>query len=141
MNGCDKVDKSVDVMALLKMIQNAMCDTSDKKCPPMQAVVAWKQMLKVFQQEEEDLLNYYRRFKGLVERVEASYGKIEPVKASERDPKYSKDTDKTLEETKNKMLAYAFMDETGRAHWPLLKDVETPWEKGSQPRWKKPCRC
>ena len=35
----------------------------------MQAVVTWKQMLKVFQQEEEDLLDYHRRFKGLVERV------------------------------------------------------------------------
>ena len=44
MNGCDKVDELADVMALLKMIENAMCDTSDKKCPPMQAVVAWEQM-------------------------------------------------------------------------------------------------
>ena len=30
MNGCDKVDKLADVTALLKMIKNAMCDTSDK---------------------------------------------------------------------------------------------------------------
>ena len=81
-------------------------------------------MLKVFQQEEEDPLDYYRRFKGLVGRVEATYGKIEPVKAAKRDPKYSKDADKTLEEKKNKMLAYAFMDGAGRVHWPLLKDLE-----------------
>ena len=60
MNGCDKADKLADVIALLKMIKNAMCVTSDKKCPVMQAVVAWKQMLKVFQQEEEDLLDHCR---------------------------------------------------------------------------------
>ena len=53
-NRHDKVDESADVMALLKMIENAMCDTSDEKCPPMQAAGAWKQMVKVFQQEEED---------------------------------------------------------------------------------------
>ena len=34
------------------------------------------------------------------------------------------DTDKTLEETKNKMLACDFMDGAGRAHQPLLKDLE-----------------
>ena len=66
-----------------------MHDTNDKKYPAMQTVVAWKQMLKVFQQKEEDLLDYHRRFKGLVERVEATYEKIEPVKAAKRDPKYS----------------------------------------------------
>ena len=118
MNRHDKIDESADVIALLKMIKNAMYDTNDKKYPPMQAVVAWKQMLKVSQQEEEDLLDYYRRFKSLVERVEATYGKIEPVEAAKRDPKCSKDADKTLDKTKNKMLAYTFMDGARRAHLP-----------------------
>ena len=128
MNGCDKVDELADVMALLKMIKSAMYDTSDKKYPPMQAVVTWKQMLKVFQQEEEDLLD--KRFKGLIERVEALYGKIEPVKAAEREPKDSKDADKTLEDTKIEMLAHTFMDGTGRVYWPLLKDLEQDYSLG-----------
>ena len=66
MNGHGKVDESADVIALLKMIKNAMHDTSDKKYLLMQAVVTWKQMLKVFQQEEEELLDYCRRFKALL---------------------------------------------------------------------------
>ena len=81
----------------------------------MQAVVTWKQIPKVFQQEEENLLDCCRRFKGLVERVKALHGKIEPVKAAKRDPKCSKDADKTLEETKNKMLAQpSWMEPEGR---------------------------
>ena len=42
------VDEMVDVMALLKIIKNAICDTSDEKCPAMQADVAWMQMLRAF---------------------------------------------------------------------------------------------
>ena len=59
-----------------------------------------------------------------MKRVEAAHGKIEPVKAAKRDPKYSKKVDKTLEETKKKMLACAFMDGARRVHQPLLKDLE-----------------
>ena len=62
--------------------------------------------------------------------MEALCGKIEPVKAAERDPKYSKDANKTLEDTKNKMLAYAFMDGTRRAYRPLLKDLEQDYSLG-----------
>ena len=130
MNGYDKIDEAADVIALLKMIKNAMYDTSDKKYPAMQAVVAWKQMLRAFQQEEEDLLAYYRRFKGLIERVEATYGDIEPVKAAERDSNYAKDKDKALAATREKMLAYAFMDGAGRAFKPLLKDLEQDYSLG-----------
>ena len=81
-------------------------------------------MLKVFQQEEEDVLDHCRRFKGLTERAEVTCGKVEPMKAAKRDPECSKDADKTLEETNNKMLACAFVDGAGRAHRPLLKDLE-----------------
>ena len=52
------------------------------------------------------------------------------MKAAKRDPKCSKDADKTLEETKNWMLACAFMDGTRRAHWPLLKDLEQDHSPG-----------
>ena len=62
--------------------------------------------------------------------MKASHGKIEPVKAAERDSKHSKDADKTLEETKNKMLAYAFMDGTGRVHQPLPRDLEQDYSLG-----------
>ena len=90
----------------------------------MQAVVACKQMLKVFKQEEEDVLNHWRRFKGLLKQVEALYGAIEPVKAAERDHKHSKDADQTKEAMKDNMLACTFMGGSQRAHWPLLKNSE-----------------
>ena len=124
MNRHNTVDEMADVMALLKTIKNAMCDTSDEKCPAMQADVAWTQMLRAFQQEEDNLLDHHRRFKGVVKKVEDTHGKTEQDKADERDLKCSKDIDKTLEESKDEMSVHTFMDEAGRVHQPLLKNLE-----------------
>ena len=56
-----------DVVALLKIIKNVMTGTNDMKYPSMQAVKAWKKLAKAWQNEEETLLDYYKRFTGLVD--------------------------------------------------------------------------
>ena len=63
-----------DVIGLLRMIKNIAFDTNDRKYPVMQAAMAWKNLAKVWQQETEDLVDYYKRFMSLVEMVELSYG-------------------------------------------------------------------
>ena len=65
-----------DVVSLLKVIKNIAFDSNEKKYPPMQAGQAWKQLCLARQQENEDLVDYYKRFVSLIEMVELIRGKI-----------------------------------------------------------------
>jgi len=120
----ETIDDTFDVISLLKLMKDAAYDAHDKKSPALQAVAAWKQLLRAFQKENESLLDYCKRLQSLVERVELLCGGIEPVKVAERDPKYAKSKTATIEKEKGKMLAVAFVEGADKSFKPLLNDLE-----------------
>jgi hypothetical protein len=104
-----KAEDTNDVVQLLRVIKDVAFDADDKKYPPLQAMVAWNNLVRAWQQDGEDLTQYYNRYTSLVELVERAYGPIAPVKVAEKDPAYSSDQTAALEREKNKMLACMFM--------------------------------
>jgi len=51
-SACEMVDEAFDVVALLKMMKDAVCDAHGKKSPALQAVAAWRQLLKGIPERE-----------------------------------------------------------------------------------------
>ena len=110
-----ELEDQCDVVGLLSEIKKIAYDSNELKYPPLQAVNAWKQLLRVRQAEKggekEELLDYYKRFMSQVEAVERAYGTIAPVKLAEKDKKkYAKDSVGVLARERDKMLAVAFME-------------------------------
>ena len=95
-----KAEKDRDVIALLVKIKTVTHDANEKKYPPQQAVKAWKQLVMARQAKDEDIAAYYKRFKDLVENMEHTCGKLQPIALAEMDPKYVKAADVTKEEMK-----------------------------------------
>ena len=124
LSGCDKpmrnrvesasgylsVEGSNDVAGLLQIIKDIAFDSNEKKYPPMQAAVAWRNLAKVWQQDGEDLVDYYKRFVSLVEIVERSYGIVAPEEIAKNNSKYNKDKQSALDIERDRMLAFMFMD-------------------------------
>ena len=82
-------------------------------------VLAWKKLCGCRQYEDEDLIDYYRRFVGLIEMVELSYGNIKP-----------KDDD-SLE--RRKFVSMMFMKGVDKKQCGyLLKNLETDYSLGSK---------
>ena len=126
----EEVDDKANVTALLQMIKEAMYDDNDKKYPAMQAVQAWKQLMRAYQHENEEMLDYYKRFKNHTERVMQVYGEIKPVKLAEKDTNYDKGKAAAIAREKNKMLAYAFMDGATKRYKPLLRALQQDYALG-----------
>jgi len=128
----ETIDDTFDVISLLKLMKDAMCNAHDKKSPALQAVAAWKQLMMASQKEHESLLNYYKRFQSLVERVELLCGDIEPKRVAARDPKYAKSKSQAamIEKEKGEMLAIAFMEGANKCFKPLLNDLEQDYSLG-----------
>ena len=98
----------------------------------MQAVNAWKNLAKVWQQEDESLVDYYKRFMGMVEMVERTYGKVAPVVIAKKNPKYSMQASKILDEERDKMLTFLFMDGARKKQYGfLLKDLSNDCAVGN----------
>ena len=77
-------------------------------------VLAWTKLCNCKQQEDEDLIDYYRRFVGLIEMVELSYRALKP-----------KDDD-TLE--RRKFILMMFMEGVDKKQYGhLLKNLETDY--------------
>jgi hypothetical protein len=104
-----KAEDTNDVVQLLRAIKDVAFDADDKKYPPLQAVVAWTNLVRAWQRDGEDLNDYYNRCASLVELVERTYGPIAPVKVAEKDPTYSSDQSAALERERSKMMACIFM--------------------------------
>ena len=124
------VDEETDVVTLLSMIKEAVYDAHDKKSPTLQAVVAWKQLMKAYQYDNEPVLDYYKRFKSLVERVEVLHGEIQTVKIAEKDPNYKKSKSATIVKEKEKWTAIAFIEGAEKRFKPMLKDLEQNYSLG-----------
>ena len=124
-----KADQQRNVIALLKMIKEASYD-DDRKYPARQAVDALKQLMKVWQGEQESLPAYYRRVKSLVERVELSYGELAPTTVATREPKYKKDAGMAMKRARDKMVAYLFVQGANKIYKPLLKGLDNDYTLG-----------
>lgn len=128
--GYATAEKDRDVIALLKMIKDIAFDANDKKYPPMQAALAWGQLTKMKQKEDEGLTAYYKRFESVVERIERAYGEISPVAVAEKDPKYNQGKAKAISRERDRMLAYMFMQSGHKGFTPLLRDMENDYALG-----------
>ena len=64
-SGYLSAEGSNDVAGLLQIIKDIAFDSNEKKYLPMQAVVAWRNLAKVWQQDDEDLVDYYKMFVSL----------------------------------------------------------------------------
>ena len=87
-------EKTNDVVALLKLIKRQIFDVNDRKHPSLRSVLALKKLCSCRQHDKEDLIDYYRRFNGVVEMVELSYGELSPDNKDSR----------------NKLVAMIFME-------------------------------
>ena len=76
------------------------------------------------QQDDEDLIDYYKRFVSLAEMVERSYGKIVPTKLVGESPydyyDEEESNDAEVEEQRGRMLAYIFMNGGDRKIFSFL---------------------
>ena len=125
-------EKASNVKALLRTIKDIAFDSNEKKYPPSQAAHAWKELAKVWQQDQEDLVDYYKRFISMVEMVERSYGKIAPEEIAKKDPIYSTDQEKAVESTRDKMLAFMFMDGANKRYYGMLmRDIGNDFALGN----------
>ena len=103
----------------LKAIKKQVFDANDRKHPSLRMVLAWRKLCNCKQQEDEDLMDYHRRFIGLIEMVESSYGDLKP-----------KD-DATLE--RRKLISMMFMEGVDKKQYGhLLKNLETDYSLGSK---------
>ena len=115
----EAIEENNDIIELLKAIKQQVFDANEKKHPSLRMALAWKKLCGCRQCEDEDLIDYHRRFVGLIEMVELSYGDIKP-----------KDDD-TLE--RRKFISMMFMEGVDKKQYGyLLKNLETDYSLGSK---------
>ena len=82
--GFDKVEADHDVVGLLKTLKGIAYESNDKMYPYKQVAGAWKQLAGVQQQQDEELVNYYKHFTSILELVERSYGRVVPIEIAKK---------------------------------------------------------
>ena len=128
----DDAEKKRDVLVLLRLIKDIAFDSDEKKYPPMQAAQAWRNLMKVWQQEDEDLVDYYKRFKSMVEMVERAYGAISPEAIAERTLGYARNKSGTIKEVRGKFLTHIFMDGANKKAFRfLMRDLHNNYALGN----------
>ena len=111
----EDLEKDHNVVGLLKVIKQQIFDANEKKYICVRTVVNWKQLMRCKQNDNEDLIDYYHRFCGLIEAVELSYGNIQPKGTNGDKDRF-------------RFIAYLFMDGADKAQYgKLLKDMETDY--------------
>ena len=121
-----------DVVKLLGIVKKMAFESSDKQYPHWQAVQAWRSLMMCKQQPKEDLVDYHRRYSGLIEVVERAYGSICPTVIAEKDSRYSKKKDEVIMEKRNKFLAFMMMDGADKAKLgPLMSNLRRDFALGS----------
>ena len=107
-----------DVIGLLKAIKQQVFDANERKHPSLRMVMAWKKLTGCQQNENEDLIDYYKRFVGMIEMVELSFGNIKP-----------KDDDN---KERYKFIAMMFIQGVDwKQYGYLLKNMETDYSLGN----------
>ena len=115
----ETIEETNDIIELMKAIKVQVFDANEKKHPSLRMVLAWRKPCSCHQCEDEDLIDYYWRFVGMVEMVESSYGDLKP-----------KDDNK-LE--RRKFILMMFMEGVDKKQCGyLLKNLETDYSLGSK---------
>ena len=128
----EAAEKDNDVVIVLKVIKRIATGTNDMKYPSMQAVQAWKQLARARQSDKEELLDYYKRFVGMVEVYEEVCADIAPVKVAEKNPKYKTKAKDTMSKERDRMLAAMFLDGVDKKQYVyLLKQLQNDYSLGS----------
>ena len=97
-----------------------------------EATQAWKDLVCARQQEQEDIVDYYRRFLNLVEITDGMYGEVAPVKIAEKDKNYMKSKEKVLKEAREEFLAFMFLDGADRKVFGyLMKSLRNDYTLGN----------
>ena len=126
------VESNMNVAGLLRLIKDVAFDSNDKKYPPMQAAWALKRLVTARQHEKEDLVDYYKRFQGLMEMVERAYGDLAPAVLAEKDQAYKRDAEGVTMAERNKMLAYMFLDGADKTMFGyLVKNMGNDYALGN----------
>ena len=86
----EDIKRDNDVIELLKAIKQQVFDANERKHPSLRMVLAWKKLTGCRQCENEDLIDYYKRFVGMIEMVELSFGNIKPNDDDDDDKQRSK---------------------------------------------------
>jgi len=127
----ESLENNSDVAGLLKLIKDEAFDANDKKYTPLQAVHVWKSLCKAWQADNEDLMDYYRRFVGLVETVESVYGPLNPMKIAKNNTGYASDKEATVKLERDRLLACMFMDGANmKRYGRLMKDLADDYALG-----------
>jgi hypothetical protein len=130
-SGYESLDSNSDVVGLLKLIKSEVLDASDKRYSHLQAVQAWKSLSRAWQRDDEDLMDYYRRFVGLVETVENAYGPISPLEIAKKNTTYASDKKAAVEIERGRMVACMFMDGANKKRYgQLMKDLADDFALG-----------
>ncbi len=116
----EDIEDGSDVVKLLQSIKEIAYQSSDKKYPPMQAWLSLKALMNISQKSNEDLRDYYKRFEGVVEMAELSYGVISPVENAKKTKDYAKSKSAAIEKERDKVLAYIFMQGADRQQYGSL---------------------
>ena len=115
----ETIEETKNILELMKAIKWQVFDANEYKHPSLRMVLAWKKLCMCRQHDDEDLIDYYRRFVGMIEMVELSYGNLKP-----------KDDDK---KESSKLIAMMFMEGVDKKQYGyLLKNLETDYSLGSK---------
>ena len=125
----DNVVKESNVAVLIRMIKQSAFDSHGKEYAPKVAAMAIKQLASIHQLEDESLVQYYNRFKDMVERFDRVHGPLIPtaVAQKEKSRKTSQEKESIAREKVSVML---FMEGSHRGFRPLLRDFESDYTLG-----------
>lgn len=148
----DTMEINKDVIGLLTAIKNLASGANELLYPPVQAAHAMRALFRVRQAKGEALVEYYRRFMGLVEHAERAYGMLSPSAMTDascrlmdaeagdriRQDEPGKDGQEEarqeistkLPEERNKMLAYMFLEGSHDVYRRLLNDLKNDYALG-----------
>ena len=122
--------KQRDVIALLAMIKELSFNVSKLKYPAMRALRAWRQLVAVKQQHEEQAIDYFKRFTSLVEAVENSHGTIAPSTLAKDELGYGSEPIKAIEAARERMLAALFIAGASGGNEMLIANLEKEYSMG-----------
>lgn len=129
----ETVEMDNDVASILKIIKSVATGSNDMKYPSMQALQAWKKLANTRQYDNEELIDWYKRFISVVEVYEEVCDIIAPVKVAEKNPKYkgsAKEGIMSIE--RDRMLATMFLDGSDRKRYGfLLRQLQNDYSLGS----------
>ena len=115
----ESIEADNNVIDLLGAIKVQVFDANEKKNPSLRMVLAWKKLSSCRQYENEDLIDYYRRFVGMIEMVELSHGNIKPNDNEDKE--------------RSKFIAMMFLEGVDKKQYGyLLKDLETDCSLGKK---------